>query len=87
MSISDIPQNLDALIEKEKKALAREYFMDLWDEIELENLETELIVEVFVQESLEKLAKEKGMEKASRLISYFKDMDELGILPSRHTLQ
>jgi hypothetical protein len=87
VSSTNTPQNLDDLIEKEKKALAREYFSEIWADIKIENLETELIAEVFVQEALERLADENGLEKASKLITYFKDMDELGVLPVQRTLQ
>lgn len=87
MSNLSISENIDDLIEKEKKALAKEYFDDIWSDIQAESLDTELIAEVFVQQTLERLANEKGMEEASRLIAYFKNMDELGILPSQRTLQ
>lgn len=87
MTTSNIPDNLDDLIEREKKALAKEYFSDIWTDIKDENLETELVVEVFVQEALERLANEKGMEQASKLITHFKNLDELGILPAERTIQ
>ncbi len=87
MSTSNIPENLDDLIDQEKRALAKEYFSDIWADIQAENLGTELIVEVFVQEAIERLANEKDMEEASKLISHFKNMDELGILPVQRTLQ
>ncbi len=87
MKPSDIPENLDDLIDQEKRALAKEYFSDIWTDIQVENLGTKLIVEVFVQEAIERLANENGTEEASRLITHFKHMDELGILPVQRTLQ
>ena len=87
MTTSNIPDNLDDLIDQEKRALAKEYFSDIWSDIQAENLGTELIVEVFIQEAIERLANEKGMEEASRLITHFKNLDELGILPLQRTLQ
>lgn len=87
LKTSKIPENLDDLIDQEKRALAKEYFADLWADIQVENLGTEMIVEVFVQEAIEHLANEKGSEEASKLISHFKNMDELGILPLQRTLQ
>ncbi len=84
---TNIPENLDDLIEKEKKALAREYFCDIWADIQAEDLGTDLIVEVFVQEAIERLVTERGSEEASRLITHFKNLDELGILSLPRTLQ
>jgi len=82
-----IAENIDDLIEKEKKALAKEYFDDIWSDIQAEDLGTDLIVEVFVHQALERLASEKGVEQVSRLIAYFKNLDEMGILPAERTLQ
>lgn len=87
LTTSTIPENIEDLIDQEKKALAKEYFSDIWSDIQAENLGTELIVEVFIQEAIERLANEKGLEQASKLISHFKNMDELGTLPVQRTLQ
>lgn len=87
MTTNNIPDNLDDLIEQEKRALAKEYFSDIWADIQAENLGTELIVEVFIQEAIERLANEKGMDEASKLITHFKNLDELGVLPIQRTLQ
>lgn len=87
METINIPDNLDDLIDQEKRALAKEYFSDIWTDIQAENLGTQLIVEVFIQECIERLASEKGMEEASKLITHFKNLDELGILPLQRTLQ
>lgn len=87
MTTSDIPDNLDDLIDQEKRALAKEYFSDIWSDIQAENLGTDIVVEVFIQEAIERLANEKGLEQASKLITHFKNMDELGILPLQRTLQ
>lgn len=87
MTANKIPDNLDDLIDQEKRALAKEYFSDIWTDIQAENLGTDLIVEVFIQEAIERLANEKGMEQASKLISHFKNLDELGVLPLQRTLQ
>lgn len=87
MTTTNIPDNLDDLIDQEKRALAKEYFSDIWADIQAENLGTHLIVEVFIQEAIERLANEKGMEEASKLITHFKNLDELGILPLQRTLQ
>lgn len=87
MTSINIPDNLDDLIDQEKRALAKEYFSDIWTDIQAENLGTHLIVEVFIQEAIERLAFEKGMDEASKLITHFKNLDELGILPLQRTLQ
>jgi len=87
VTTSDIPDNLDDLIDQEKRALAKEYFSDIWSDIQAENLGTDIVVEVFIQEAIERLANEKGLEQASKLITHFKNMDELGILPLQRTLQ
>lgn len=87
MTTDNIPDNLDDLIDQEKRALAKEYFSDIWTDIQPENLGTQLIVEVFIQEAIERLANEKGMDEASKLITHFKNLDELGILPVQRTLQ
>ena len=87
MKTKDIPENLDDLIDQEKRELAKEYFSDIWTDIQAENLGTDLIVEVFIQEAIERLANDRGTEEVSKLISHFKDLDELGILPVQRTLQ
>jgi len=87
VTANKIPDNLDDLIDQEKRALAKEYFSDIWTDIQAENLGTDLIVEVFIQEAIERLANEKGMEQASKLITHFKNLDELGVLPLQRTLQ
>ena len=87
MKTTNIPENLDDMIDREKRALVKEYFSDIWSDIQAEDLGTDLIVEVFIQEAIEKLANEKGTEEVSRLISHFKNLDELGILPVQRTLQ
>lgn len=87
MKTENIPENLDDLIQREKKALAKEYFADIWEDIQAEDLGTDLIVEVFVQEAIERLATERGIEEVSKLISHLKNLDELGILSLQRTLQ
>jgi len=87
VSKTNTTENLDDLIEKEKKALAKEYFKDIWSDIQVEDLGTDLVVEVFVHEALERLASEKGVEQVTRLIAHFKNLDEMGILPAERTLQ
>jgi len=84
---SNIPENLDDLIDQEKRSLAKEYFADAWAEVQVENLGTDLVAEVFIQEIIERLAIERGSEEASKLIKHFKNLDEMGILPLQRTLQ
>lgn len=84
---TEIPENLEELIEQEKRSLAKEYFTDAWSEVQIENLGTELVAEVFIKETIDRLATERGNEEASKLIAHIKELDEMGILSSGHTLQ
>ena len=87
LKASDIPENLDELIAREKRALIREYFEDVWTELKNEGLETPVIVETFVEAALDRLANESGSEEASRLIAHIKNLEEMGFLPADRTIQ
>jgi len=84
---SEICTDLDKLIEDEKRALVRECFSDVWEELSEEGVEIGMVAEVFIESALKKLVSERGNKEASKLIAHFKQMDEMGFLPERHTLQ
>jgi hypothetical protein len=79
--------DLKSFIEKETRALAGEFFEEIWDEIEEANLETDVVAEVFIQRTLAKLAASKGDTSASRMVSHFSKLDEMGGLGRPPILQ
>jgi len=79
--------DLHAFIEKEMRALAGEYFEELWDEIEESNLDLDVIGEVLIERILGKIAASKGEEAASKLVTHFSEMDQMGVLAGQRVLQ
>jgi len=85
--MSNIPKNLDELIEQEKRSLAAEYFEEAWLEMRDDGLNAKLIAEVFMDLALKKLINEKGDQEASRMIAHFKELDDMGFIPANRTIQ
>lgn len=79
--------NIEELIQNEMRALAGEYFEDVWNEVLAEDLDIQLVAEVFIERVLKKIAKERGEDCASKLVSHFHKMDEMGFLPEARVLQ
>lgn len=79
--------DLSELIEQEKRALARECFNEMWDELTDEHLGPEMIAEECVEAALQRLVAERGEHVATKLISHFKQLDEMGLLPENRSLQ
>ncbi len=79
--------SLKQLIANEKRELVRECFREVWEELSLEDIEPDMIAEVFIDSALKRLISERGGQEASKLIAHFKELDEIGFLPGRHTLQ
>ena len=84
---SNTTENIDDLIEKEKRALAEECFREVWSELFDEGVDSAVIAEVFVESALKQLVIERGNERASKLLAHFRELDEMGFLPSSRTLQ
>lgn len=84
---SNTNDNIDELIEKEKRALALECFREVWSELSEEGIDSAVIAEVFVESALKQLVLEKGNQRASELLAHFRELDEMGFLPSTRTLQ
>ncbi len=84
---TDIGEDLDTLIENEKRALIEQCFREVWAELTDEDIEPGLVAEVFAEATLKRLAKERGGEKASKLIAHLIELDEMGFLPPERTLQ
>lgn len=82
-----VPKNIDELIDQEMRALAGEYFEDIWKDIELEDLDIQMVAEVFIEKTLKKIVAERGEACASKLVSHFHAMDEIGFLPDARILQ
>jgi len=80
-------QELEELILNEKKAITRDLIDSAWDEAVSEDIETSLIAEMYIEIALEKLSSAGNTSDVSRLIQHFKNLDELGYLPSNTTLQ
>ncbi|MEM7215861.1 MAG: hypothetical protein AAF423_09980 [Pseudomonadota bacterium] len=84
---SDLPEDLDTLIEREKRALAEECCQEVWTELLDEGIDPSLIAEIFMESALKCLVRERGNDQATRLIAHFREMDERGLLPTIRTLQ
>ncbi len=78
---------LDVLIEKEKRAYAREYFREIWESAVDEGIDEEILAEALVEGALDELFIRFGAGEASKLIAQLKQMDELGLFPAGKTLQ
>lgn len=88
MKLSKIEsKSLDELIQIEMRALAAEYFEDVWKDVIAEDLDIQLIAEVFIESALKKVTQERGEITASELVSHFNKMDEIGFLPEARVLQ
>lgn len=81
------PEELNAFLEKEMRALAGEYFEELWEEIEETGLDMDIIAEVLIERILSKIAISQGEENASRLVAHVSKMAEMGILTGHRVLQ
>ena len=79
--------SLERLIENEKRELVRECFRETWEELRLEDIEPDMIAEIFVDAALKRLISERGGPEASKLIAHFMELDEIGFLSERHTIQ
>ena len=84
---SEIPEDIDILINNEKRALVEECFLEVWTELTEEGIDPAVIAEIFVEAALKRLVREKGNEHASRLLAHFRELDEMGFLPPTRTLQ
>ncbi len=87
MSKNKAQQDLHAFIDKEMRALAGEYFEELWEEIEESNLDLDVIGEVLIERILGKIVASKGEESASKLVMHFSKLDEMGVLAGQRVLQ
>ena len=79
--------NLDELIEREKRALAKEYFDDVWANASADGIDVEILSETFIEGALRELVASNGNAEASKLIAHFKNLDDMGFLPTNRTLQ
>ena len=79
--------DLQTFIDKEMRALAGEYFEELWEEIEETNLDLDVIGEVMIGRILGKIASSKGEESASKLVAHFSQLNEMGVLAGERVLQ
>lgn len=82
-----MPEDISVFIDKEMRALACEYFDELWEEVEESNLDQDVIAEVLIERILSKVAASKGEETASKLVTHFSKMDEMGVLAGQRVLQ
>lgn len=80
-------RSLEDLIENEKRALVRECFSEVWEELRLEDIEPKAIAEIFIDAALKRLIDERGDKEATRLIAHFKELNDVGFLTQTHSLQ
>ncbi|MEM7067804.1 MAG: hypothetical protein AAF478_02890 [Pseudomonadota bacterium] len=80
-------EDLDLLIENEKRSLIEEYFTDAWNELSEEGIDPKLVAEVFTEFTLRNLAKERDGASVSALLSHLNELDQMGFLPAGRTLQ
>ena len=81
------PVNIDDLIAKEKRSLVGEYFEEVWTEIMEDGVEESVVVEKFIECGLTKILELHGAEEVTRIIGHFKNLDDMGALPTGRTLQ
>ena len=79
--------DLQSFIDKEMRALAGEYFEELWEEIEEANLDVDVIGEVMIGRILGKIAISKGEDSASKVVAHFAQLNEMGVLAGDRVLQ
>ncbi|MEM8652529.1 MAG: hypothetical protein AAGF54_18525 [Pseudomonadota bacterium] len=87
MKTHKLPIDLDQLIAKEKRSLVGEYFEEVWQEITQDGVEEHVIVEKFIECGLSKINESHGTDEVARIIRHFKDLSDMGALPSGRTLQ
>ena len=82
-------ENLDIeeLMKVEMRALANEYICETWREVSIEDLDTKMVAQVFIEESLKHVAKELGEQHASNLLAQVRKMEEIGFLAEDRVLQ
>ena len=85
--VSEISTDIDTLIQNEQKALVRECFGEIWEELTLEELNSALIAEVLIESSLKKLMAEKGDSAAINVLDKLKQKVDFGILMDSRVLQ
>ena len=79
--------DLDELIKVEMRALASEYIRDTWREVTVEDLDTKMVAQVFIEQSLKHVAKELGEHHASSILDQLRKMEETGFLAEERVLQ
>ena len=83
----DGSENLDRLIEKEKRTLTETYCLEVWEELADEGIDPVFIAEIAIQSSLQQLIESRGSAEASRLLDHFRELDAMGLISLRQTLQ
>jgi len=82
-----LADDLDTLIENEKRALIEECFHEVWTELVEEDIDAGLVAEVFAEAVLKRLTVERGSQQASKVIAHLNELDQMGFLPLVRTLQ
>ncbi|MEO0329483.1 MAG: hypothetical protein AAF217_12900 [Pseudomonadota bacterium] len=78
---------LTVLIEREKRAYTQETFNEVWDDLRKEDIEPAFIAEIFIHDTLRRLAEEHGNDKVSKMLSHFNELNEMGVIVSERTIQ
>ena len=79
--------DLDALIQIEMRALADEYIGETWREVSIEDLDTKMVAQVFIEHCLKHIAKELGEHQASEVLADINKLEKVGFLAEDRTLQ
>ena len=79
--------DFNIIIEKEMRSLARDYFDELWNELEEANLDASVIGEALIERILEKVASQQGEASASKIVSHIAELEQLGTLCGPRILQ
>lgn len=79
--------NMSALIRNQMRTIAGEYFDEVWTELRAEQVDIDLIGQVFAEKAVSKIASECGEEQARLMIARLQEIDKLGFPPENYVLQ
>ena len=79
--------NFADLIRNQMRTIAGEYFDDVWSELRDEQVDIDLIGQVFAEKAVAKIASECGEEQARMMIARLQELDKLGYRPENYILQ
>ncbi|MFK7903343.1 MAG: hypothetical protein AB8B49_10940 [Nitratireductor sp.] len=78
---------IDTLILEEKKSIAREHFIDVWESANAEGIDPDLMAKALVEGALSELASMQGDEAAAKLVNQIRSMESNGEFLADKTIQ